>query len=300
MKFVSFESVCRQVPLIPCPVLGVNATGLQPNCYSRSIEIFGGLMFETATCIVHIVAFVMVSIMLYHVNVKYTAVGKREMSIFLYFYLVSAFLEVLLISGAIPTASSAYPWFAALHTGLMCATTWSLLLNGFIGFQFIEDGTALTVWGIRGSSGVIALITFIVSIGTFHNISDALNPDKPTGLWVLYFVLNGACILVYFILQVILIFSSLDNLWPLGDITFALAFFLIGQLIQSIFSEQICEMAKHYLDGMFFSALCTLLGVMMVYKYWDSITKEDLEFSVGGRMINWEVKGSYPQSSLDY
>ena len=28
----------------------------------------------------------------------------------------------------------------------------------------------------------------------------------------------------------------------------------------------------------------------MVYKYWDSITKEDLEFSVGSKAAVWEVK----------
>lgn len=28
----------------------------------------------------------------------------------------------------------------------------------------------------------------------------------------------------------------------------------------------------------------------MVYKYWDSITKEDLEFSVGSKQNVWEVK----------
>jgi hypothetical protein len=33
-----------------------------------------------------------------------------------------------------------------------------------------------------------------------------------------------------------------------------------------------------------------LLAVMMVYKYWDSITKEDLEFSVGSKQAVWEVK----------
>lgn len=33
-----------------------------------------------------------------------------------------------------------------------------------------------------------------------------------------------------------------------------------------------------------------LLAVMMVYKYWDSITKEDLEFSVGSKTTVWEVK----------
>jgi len=49
-------------------------------------------------------------------------------------------------------------------------------------------------------------------------------------------------------------------------------------------------MGKHYVDGIFFGTICTLLGVMMVYKYWDSITKEDLEFSVGGKSNIWEIK----------
>lgn len=57
-----------------------------------------------------------------------------------------------------------------------------------------------------------------------------------------------------------------------------------------VFSVLICKQVKHYVDGMFFGTICTLLSVMMVYKYWDSITKEDLEFSVGSKQNVWEVK----------
>lgn len=32
-----------------------------------------------------------------------------------------------------------------------------------------------------------------------------------------------------------------------------------------------------------------------ILQYWDSITKEDLEFSVGTRMNNWEVKELLPE-----
>jgi hypothetical protein len=42
---------------------------------------------------------------------------------------------------------------------------------------------------------------------------------------------------------------------------------------------------------------------MMVYKYWDSITKEDLEFSVGGRQNVWlidEAKESLLNDGEDY
>lgn len=44
---------------------------------------------------------------------------------------------------------------------------------------------------------------------------------------------------------------------------------------------------------MFLGATMTLLSVMMVYKYWDSITKDDLEYAVNsGRAKLWHSKGN--------
>lgn len=82
----------------------------------------------------------------------------------------------------------------------------------------------------------------------------------------------------------------MDDRWPIGDILFGIAFFTVAQLVLFAFSNMICDAIKHYIDGLFFFQLCMLLSVMMVYKYWDSITKEDLEFSVGNKAAVWEVK----------
>lgn len=114
--------------------------------------------------------------------------------------------------------------------------------------------------------------------------------QNPVILWVIYFIFNGAALLIYVILQIVLVLNTLDDRWPLGDIMFGISFFLVGQVIMFIFSTAICDSAKHYIDGLFFGTICTLLGIMMVYKYWDSITKEDLEFSVGSKQNVWEVK----------
>lgn len=35
--------------------------------------------------------------------------------------------------------------------------------------------------------------------------------------------------------------------------------------------------------------------VLTIDQYWDSITKEDLEFSVGTKQNNWEVKDLLPE-----
>jgi Chitin synthase export chaperone len=110
----------------------------------------------------------------------------------------------------------------------------------------------------------------------------------------------------------VLVFRTLDDRWPIGDIVFGAAFFAIAQVLLFAFSATICDAIKHYIDGLFFFTLCMLLSVMMVYKYWDSITvrpsfspfllpssysntspsqqKEDLEFSVGSKQAVWEVK----------
>ncbi|CAO3608523.1 unnamed protein product [Mucor hiemalis] len=284
----SFSGICRTVALPLCPLIG-QTNGIEPVCYSRNIDIGGNLVFQPATLVIDIVAIIMAAIMIYHIRSKYTAVGRKEIVMFFYLYMVTTFLEMLLVTGIIPTSSPVYPWFTAVHIGFMCATFWCLLLNGFVGFQFAEDGTPLSLWSIRISSFLIFLITGFIAIATFNRIGP-FSYTSPGALWAFYFIINGIAFIVYVISQIILVVNTLDDRWPLGDILFGTAFFIIGQVILYVFSVVICDQVKHYVDGLFFGTICTLLAVMMVYKYWDSITKEDLEFSVGSKQNVWEVK----------
>ncbi|KAG5652829.1 Chitin synthase, class 7 [Sphagnurus paluster] len=114
--------------------------------------------------------------------------------------------------------------------------------------------------------------------------------DKPIALWIMYILWPLICAVVYIVSQLVLVFRTLEDRWPIGDIVFGTAFFAIAQVLLFAFSVTICDAIKHYIDGLFFFTLCMLLSVMMVYKYWDSITKEDLEFSVGSKAAVWEVK----------
>ncbi|KAF9434618.1 Chitin synthase, class 7 [Entomortierella beljakovae] len=286
--FVSFNKICTKVSLTLCPLVG-DTDGIEPLCYSRNVKLAETLIFQPSTLIILIIALIMTAIMVYHIRSKYTAVGRKEIIMFFYLYMLVTILDLLLISGIIPTSSDLYPYFTGVHIGLISATFWCLLLNGFVGFQFAEDGTPLSLWSIRISSFVIfAAVTFI-AIATFQSMSPFSNL-KPVALWVVFFIFNGAALLIYVILQIVLVINTLDDRWPLGDIVFGVAFFATGQVILYVFSLNICIFAKHYIDGLFFGSICTLLSVMMVYKYWDSITKEDLEFSVGSKQNVWEVK----------
>ncbi|GAA98784.1 hypothetical protein E5Q_05472 [Mixia osmundae IAM 14324] len=287
-SFGSFDSICNTAALIVCPLLG-GQDGIEPVCYSRNVEIGNTLIFQPATAFIHIIALLMVAIMVFHIRSKYTAVGRKEIVLFFYLYAVVELLSIFLDTAIIPTSSSAYLWFAAVHTGIISATFWCLLVNGFVGFQFAEDGTPLSLWSLRGSCAAVFAIVFFVAVATFKSIA-GLSPTKTAVLWVFTYIFNGACVVIYIVLQLILVFRTLDDRWPIGDILFGTAFFAIGQVVLYAFSVTICDAVKHYLDGLFASTTCTLLAVMMVYKYWDSITKEDLEFSVGSKTAVWELK----------
>lgn len=147
----------------------------------------------------------------------------------------------------------------------MSATFWCLLVNGFVGFQFAEDGTPLSLWSLRGSCALIFALVGFFAIATFKSIA-GMSPSHTLVLWIAMFIFNGACVVIYVILQFILVLRTLDDRWPLGDIIFGVAFFTIGTIILYAFSVTICDAITHYVDGLFFSTLSFLLAVMMVYK----------------------------------
>ncbi|KAI0248104.1 chitin synthase III catalytic subunit [Lactifluus subvellereus] len=288
VQFGSFDSICQTAALVICPLVGSDQ-GIEPSCYSRNVDIAGTLIFQPSTCFVHIVAILMTGIMIYHIRSKYTAVGRREIVMFFYLYAIIELLAFLLDSNIIPTANTSYPWFAAAYTGLIAAAYCCLLINGFVGFQFAEDGTPLSLWLLRLSCLAVSGISFFIAIATFKGFAGFQN-SKPLGLWIVYILWPLACTVIYVISQLILVFRTLEDRWPIGDIIFGTAFFTIAQVLLFAFSATICDAIKHYIDGLFFFTLCMLLSVMMVYKYWDSITREDLEFSVGSKAAVWEVK----------
>lgn len=196
-------------------------------------------------------------------------------------------------------------------------------MNGLVGFQAWEDGTPRSLWLLRISCLVVWAVCFFVSIATFKSWA-SFTYTRPLGLFVTYLVFPLVCVVFYIVSQLVLVIRTLDDRWVIGDLIFGIAFYAVGVVLLVAFSNTICSAVSHYIDGVFFFTLCMLLTVMMVYKvstvplikdiggrwghqagaigrsctrrvdvneqYWDSITKEDLEFSVGSKQAVWEVK----------
>lgn len=299
MAFGDFESICQQASIPLCSVVGpvtivAEPNGIEADCYARNIELANTIIFQGASSFMHIGALIMTVIMILHVRSKFTAVGRKEITFFFYLYVMLTFCSLVLDAGVVPPGNAAYPYFAAVQNGLTSALCVCLLINGFVGFQLYEDGTTLSVWLVRTASFAMFIITGLVSLATFKSWA-GLGPTKTIGLFVVLYLVSGVELLVYVIMQIILVVNTLQDRWPLGDIAFGVFFLIIGQVILYVFSNTICNAVQHYLDGLFFATVCNLLAVMMVYKYWDSITREDLEFSVGTKQNNWEVKELIPE-----
>ncbi|CAK5269869.1 unnamed protein product [Mycena citricolor] len=298
IQFGSFNSICETAALVICPLIGGDQ-GIEPSCYSRNVDIGGTLIFQPSTVFVHIVAIIMTIIMILHIRSKYTAVGRKEIVTFFYMYAIIELLAIFLDSGIIPTSNAVYPWFAAIYTGLVAGAYACILINGFVGFQFAEDGTPLSLWGLRISCLVVFAVGFFISIATFKKFAGFSN-TKPVALWIIYILWPLLCAVIYIVSQLVLVFRTLDDRWPIGDIVFGAVFFGAAQALLFGFSVTICNAIKHYIDGLFFFTLCMLLSVMMIYKYWDSITREDLEFSVGSKAAVWEVKDPLLTGPAEY
>ncbi|ESZ98370.1 Chitin synthase export chaperone [Sclerotinia borealis F-4128] len=288
MGFGDFYSICEQAAVPLCAEVGAISTiagshGIEATCYSRNIELANTIIFQAAASFVHILALIMTVIMILHVKSKFTAVGRKEIITFFYIYMLLTFITLLLDSGVIPPGTGPYPYFSAIQNGLTSALTVCLLINGFVGFQLYEDGTPISVWLLRSISFAMFTLTFLVSLATYMSWA-GLGPTRTIGLFVVLYLLSAIELAIYGVMQVLLVVNTLQDRWPLGELSFALFFFAAGQVVLYAFSATICNAIDHYLDGLFFASIANLLA------YWDSITKEDLEFSVGIKQNNWEVK----------
>jgi hypothetical protein len=297
--FGDFTSLCHTAPLPLCASIGPitsisSGVGIETDCFARNVELANTIIFQGASSVMHIVGILMTVIMILHIRGKFTAVGRKEILAFFYIFMLLSFFSLLVDAGVVPPGNSAYPYFVSIQNGFSSALVTCLLINGFVGFQLYEDGTPLSVWMLRLCTFVAFVISFLVSLATFRDWA-GMGPTHTVGLFTVLYLLNGIQIVIYVAMQILLVVRTLQDRWPLATILFGVFFFVIGQVILYSFSSMICTSTSHYLDGLFFVTTCNLLAVMMVYKYWDSITKEDLEFSVGTRLNNWEVKELLPE-----
>ncbi|CAN6636352.1 chitin synthase export chaperone [Trichomonascus vanleenenianus] len=300
MGFGDFDFLCDRAPVPLCSLvgpydsgegaLGIARSGLAPVCYARSIELANTVIFEVGSAFIHIASILVLLIIIFNVRSKYTAIGRTEILHFFYLFLIQTVLSLVIDSGVTPPGTASYPYFVAAQAGLASALCWCVLYNGLLGFQMWEDGTRSSIWGLRIVCVAGFALSFVIALFTFQGWGVGMSPTNTIALFVVLYIVNALCLIVYALSQFVLAAFVLRDPWGIGAIILGIFFFVVGQVLLYAFSDRICINVKHYLDGIFFATLCNLFAIMMVYKYWDMITKEDLEFSVSNKENSWEVK----------
>lgn len=176
--------------------------------------------------------------------------------------------------------------FTAIHIGAIIATTWILMLNAIIGYQLIDDGTALSIGFAVLTAGVLFIGTGFIALDTGFQFtgywdSSYESPNRHIALYVLYQLIPLIFLVAFYVLETVLVLRVLGERRPMIWLTAAAILFAAGQVFNYVVSRYICEGSDHKIDGALFQTFFTLLSVVMIWIFWSSITEDDWPTPVG-------------------
>jgi hypothetical protein len=169
---------------------------------------------------------------------------------------------------------------------MIVATCWILMVNAVVGYQLLDDGTAVSLGLMVFSAalfligtGYIALDTGLDFTGFWEDSYDL--PNRNIALYVLYQLVPLIFLVAFYVLEAILVLRVLGETRPMIYLTAAAVLFAVGQVFQYVVSKYICDGTDGKIDGALFQTLFTLLSVVMVWVFWSSITEDDWPMPVG-------------------
>jgi hypothetical protein len=141
------------------------------------------------------------------------------MQLFLLGFIIVEICEIFTVGG-FPLDAAVKRGFSAAHIAAVVVTSWVLLLNGLVGFQFMEDGTPLSLGLMIASSaalfigtGYIALDTGFSWTGFFD--STLSEPNQAYALYTLYQIVPLLFLVVFFVLEAFLVLRILGERRPM-------------------------------------------------------------------------------------
>ena len=162
------------------------------------------------------------------------------------------------------------------------------MLNAVVGYQIVDDGTAISLGLMVASAaalligtGYIALDTGLHWTGYWNDSYDVTLHNRNIALYVLYQLAPLVFLVAFFALEAILVLRVLGETKPMMYLSGAAVLFALGQIFTYVVSPYICTGTVGKIDGSMFETLFTLLAVVMVWVFWSSITEDDWPMPVG-------------------
>jgi len=288
-RYGKFDDFCRDTgsnwsTLPVCylfrPASTLDDNGWQDGCTLQGFPVGGGeRLHNLGSILICGIAILASLFLLWRSQRKKAAVGRREMQLFLLGYIVISICEIFTIGG-FPLNSTVRIVFVAIHIAAITATSWILMLNGAVGYQLLDDGTAVSIGLLLISSIVIFIGTGYIALDTGLNWTGYWEqtrfvPNQAYALYTLYQLVPLVFIVIFFLLEAFLVLRVLGERKPMLYLLAAGLLFAIGQIFQYVISVHICNGTDGKINGGLFSTLFTLLSVVMIWVFWSSITEDD-------------------------
>ncbi|CAN9337714.1 unnamed protein product [Alternaria alternata] len=288
-RYGKFDDFCRDsgnswstlpVCYLFNPASTIDNNGWQDGCTLQGFPVGGGdRLHNLGSIIICGIAILTTLFLLWRSQRKKAAVGRREMQLFLLGYIVISICEIFTIGG-FPLNSTVRIVFVAIHIAAITATSWILMLNGAVGYQLLDDGTAVSIGLLLISSLVIFIGTGYIALDTGLNWTGYWEdtrfvPNQAYALYTLYQLVPLVFIVIFFCLEAFLVLRILGERKPMLYLLAAALLFAIGQIFQYVISVHICNGTDGKINGGLFSTLFTLLSVVMIWVFWSSITEDD-------------------------
>lgn len=110
--------------------------------------------------------------------------------------------------------------FVAAHIAAIIATTWILMLNGLVGYQLLDDGTAMSLGLILVSAAILFIGTGFIALDTGFSwtgyFDDTLQSDRSYSLYTLYQLAPLVFLFVFFCLETFLVVRVLGETKPMS------------------------------------------------------------------------------------
>jgi hypothetical protein len=110
--------------------------------------------------------------------------------------------------------------FVAVHIAAIVATSWILMLNGMVGYQLLDDGTAVSIGLLVISSLVLFVGTGYIALDTGFSWTGYWNsslelPNQAYALYTLYQLVPLVFLVIFFLLESFLVLRILGERKPM-------------------------------------------------------------------------------------
>ena len=160
------------------------------------------------------------------------------------------------------------------------------MVNAVVGYQLIDDGTALSMGLMLISAAAFFIGTGYIALDTGFQFTGYWDdsyqePNRHIALYVLYQLVPLIFLVAFYVLETILVLRVLGEKKPMIYLTAATVVFAVGQVFNYVVSKYICDGTSGKIDGALFQTLFTLLSVILIWVFWSSITEDDWPMAAG-------------------